>query len=68
MELIFVGATPVLIVIFFIIISSLKQVNEYERGVQFTLGRFSGVMEPGWRIVLPIFQTWQKVDIRTKVV
>lgn len=68
MELLFVGATPILGVLFLVIISSLKQVNEYERGVQFTLGRFSGIMEPGWRIVLPIFQTWQKVDIRTKVV
>ena len=56
------------IVILFIILISLKQVNEYQRGIKFTMGRFSGVMEPGWRIVFPIFETWQKVDIRTKVV
>lgn len=68
MELLFAGITPIIVVLIVTIISSLKQVNEYERGVQFTFGRFSGVMEPGWRIVLPIFQTWQKVDIRTKVV
>lgn len=68
MELLLTGATPILILLFILIVSSLKQINEYERGVQFTLGRFSAVLEPGWRIVLPIFQTWQKVDIRTKVV
>lgn len=51
-----------------LILASLKQVNEYERGIIFTMGRFSGVLKPGWRLVLPIFQTWQKVDVRTKVV
>jgi regulator of protease activity HflC (stomatin/prohibitin superfamily) len=34
----------------------------------FTLGRFSSIMEPGWRLVIPIFQSYQKVDIRTKAV
>lgn len=51
-----------------VVLASLKQVNEYERGIIFTMGRFSGVLKPGWRLVLPIFQTWQKVDVRTKVV
>jgi regulator of protease activity HflC (stomatin/prohibitin superfamily) len=57
-----------LIVAFGILLVSLKQVNQYERGVRFTMGKYSGLMEPGWRIILPIFQTWQKIDIRTKVV
>ena len=58
----------VIIIIFVIVIlASLKQVNQYERGVKFTLGKFTKVMEPGWRIVLPIFQSFRKVDIRTKV-
>jgi len=34
----------------------------------FTLGKFSGIKEPGWRIVIPIFQQIKKVDIRTKAV
>jgi len=68
MEFLFIGATPLLILLFILIVSSLKQVNEYERGIRFTLGRFSGLLDPGWRIIFPIFQTWQKVDIRTKVV
>ena len=54
-------------VVIFIILPSLKQINEYERGVKFTLGKYSGMMEPGWRLVLPIFQTYKKVDVRTKV-
>lgn len=55
------------IIVVLIVLASLKQVNEYERGIIFTMGRFSGVLKPGWRLVLPIFQTWQKVDVRTKV-
>ncbi len=46
----------------------LKIVQEYERGVRFTLGRYSGIINPGLRFVIPILQTWQKVDIRTKVI
>ena len=52
----------------FIILISIKQVNQYERGVKFTLGKFSGIMNPGWNLVLPIFQSYSKVDIRTKAV
>jgi regulator of protease activity HflC (stomatin/prohibitin superfamily) len=55
-----------IIVIF--ILSSLKQINQYERGVRFTMGKYSGIMEPGWRILIPIFQTFKKVDIRVKAV
>ena len=54
--------------IVFIILTSIKQVNQYERGVKFTLGKFSGIMTPGWNLVLPIFQSYSKVDIRTKAV
>lgn len=51
-----------------VIVGCIKQINEYERGILFTFGKFSGIMEPGWRIVLPIVQSYQKVDIRTKAV
>ena len=57
----------ILIVVAFIILISLKQINQYERGVKFTFGKFSKIMNPGWRLVLPIFQSFKKVDIRTKV-
>jgi regulator of protease activity HflC (stomatin/prohibitin superfamily) len=51
-----------------IILISLKQINQYERGVRFTMGRFTGIMNPGWRIVIPIFQSFRKVDMRVKAV
>ena len=59
--------TPIFIIIFIALIS-LKQVNQYERGVKFTMGKFTSIMNPGWRIVLPVFQTFQKVDMRIKAV
>lgn len=55
-------------VILFIVIISIRQINQYEKGIRFTLGKFTGVMEPGWRLVFPIFQSYQKVDVRTKAV
>lgn len=55
-------------IILFIIIISIRQINQYEKGVRFTLGKFTSVMEPGWRLVWPIVQTYQKVDIRIKAV
>jgi regulator of protease activity HflC (stomatin/prohibitin superfamily) len=48
--------------------AGIKVINEYERGVKFTLGKYSGIMGPGLRFVIPILQTWQKVDIRTKAI
>jgi regulator of protease activity HflC (stomatin/prohibitin superfamily) len=58
------------IIIFLIVLLllSLKQVNQYERGVKFTMGRYTGLIEPGWRIIIPIFQSYKKVDIRVKAV
>ncbi len=56
------------IVVVVLIISSIRQINQYERGVKFTLGKFSSIMVPGWRLVWPIIQTYQKVDVRTKAV
>ncbi|MEY2640877.1 MAG: hypothetical protein RL150_270 [Candidatus Parcubacteria bacterium] len=58
----------ILIVVLVIIVVSIRQVNQYERGVKFTLGKFSSVMQPGWRLVFPVIQHYQKVDVRTKAV
>jgi len=54
--------------VLFIILISIKQINQYERGIRFNLGRYAGMMEPGWRLIIPIFQSFQKVDIRVKAV
>ncbi len=55
-------------ILIFIIVISIRQINQYERGVKFTLGKFTSIMEPGWRLVLPIIQSFEKVDVRTKAV
>lgn len=52
----------------FILLVSIKQINQYQRGVKFTIGKYAGIMEPGWRIVIPVFQSYQKVDMRIKAV
>lgn len=53
------------IFVLFFIISGIKVINQYERGVVLTLGKFTGLREPGLRIVVPIFQTIRKVDVRS---
>lgn len=50
------------------VLISIKQINQYERGLRFTLGKYSGLMNPGWRLVFPVVQSYTKVDIRTKAV
>jgi regulator of protease activity HflC (stomatin/prohibitin superfamily) len=52
----------------FIVLISIRQVNQYERGVRFTLGKYTGIMEPGWRLIWPIIQSHTKVDMRMKAV
>lgn len=56
------------IVLVFIILSFLRQVNEYERGVVYTMGRYTGTYGAGWHVIWPIFQRMIKVDIRIKAV
>lgn len=58
----------IIILIAFVMLTSIRQINEYERGIKFTRGKFSSIMNPGWNFVLPIFQSFKKVDIRTKAV
>lgn len=60
--------TTLLIILGVVILISLKQINQYERGVKFTIGKYTGIMQPGWRVVLPVFQSFRKVDIRIKAV
>ena len=55
------------IFILLIIASSLKILQEYERGVIFFLGRFQVVKGPGLRIVIPIIQRMVRVDLRVRV-
>jgi regulator of protease activity HflC (stomatin/prohibitin superfamily) len=54
--------------ILILVISSIRQVDQYERGLKFQLGKFVKVINPGWRIIWPIIQSMTKVDIRVKAV
>lgn len=56
------------VILFLFIISGIKQVMEYERGLKFTLGRYSGNLTPGLNIVVPLFQSYERVDVRVKTV
>ncbi len=56
------------LLLFFVVLKSIRQINQYERGVKFMFGKFHLVMNPGWRIVWPVIQSFQKIDIRTKAV
>lgn len=58
----------VLIIIAVILLVSIKQINQYERGIKFTIGKFTGLMQPGWRLVIPVFQSYQKIDMRVRAV
>jgi len=59
----------IVLVVFLLIVifSSLRVLNEYERGVIFTLGRFSGIKGPGLILVWPVVQQMRKVDLRVIV-
>lgn len=64
----FLIGSPLFFVIIIVLLASIRQINQFERGVMFTLGKFTGIKQPGWRLVFPIFQSMTKVDIRTKTV
>ncbi|OYX43294.1 hypothetical protein B7Y94_01955 [Candidatus Saccharibacteria bacterium 32-49-12] len=55
----------VLFIVAAFIIAGIKIVNQYQRGVVLTLGKFTGVREPGLRIVIPIIQQMLRVDVRS---
>ncbi len=59
---------PVFIFVAIFLLSGIKVVNQYERGVILTLGKFSGIKDPGLKYVVPIFQKLIRVDIRTNTI
>jgi regulator of protease activity HflC (stomatin/prohibitin superfamily) len=56
------------VIIFFILAAGIRILTEWEKGVLLTLGRFSGVRGPGLNIIIPIFQTLIRVDMRINTV
>ncbi len=55
-------------IILFIIISGIRIVNQYEKGLILTLGKYTGTRNPGFNIIVPIFQVMHKVDMRLATV
>jgi regulator of protease activity HflC (stomatin/prohibitin superfamily) len=61
---------PLIVITVFIVallVNAIKILKEYERGVIFTLGRFTGIKGPGLIIVIPVIQQMSRVDLRTIV-
>jgi len=63
----FVGMTPIIIIVVVIVFTSIKVLNEYERGVILTLGRFTGVKGPGLIFVFPGMQQMFRMSTRVVV-
>ena len=59
-----ITAIIVLVIVFLIIISGLKILYEYERGVIFRLGRIVGVRGPGFIVVIPFLERMVRVSLR----
>ena len=62
------GLITIIVIVIVILLCSIRQITEYERGLLFQLGKYKKILNPGWNVVLPIIQSYQKVDIRTKAV
>lgn len=62
------GLITLLIIAVIFLLSGIKVINQYERGVILTLGKYSGMKDPGLRIIVPVFQKMTKVDIRTDTI
>lgn len=50
------------------ILACIRQVDQYERGVLLTMGKYSHMWQPGWHVIIPVFQRLLKVDVRVKAV
>lgn len=60
-----IGLTVLLVIALVIIANAVRILREYQRGVVFTLGRFSSVKGPGLIFVIPVLQQIVRVDLRT---
>ncbi len=64
----FLSLLGLLIPIGIILLSFIKQIDQYERGILFTMGKYSRMWQPGWHLLIPVFQKLVKVDVRVKAV
>jgi len=54
----------ILLFLFVLLLRAVRVIQEYKRGVVFTLGKFSGIRNPGLTLLIPIIQTMRLVDMR----
>ena len=54
-----------IVLVLIIIVPGVRIINQYERGVVLRLGKFSRILEPGFRVIIPYVDKLKKVDIRT---
>lgn len=60
-------ALPVILVILLVVVfASVRIIKEYERGVIYTLGKYTGMRGAGFQLVLPVIQQMQIVDVRVR--
>jgi regulator of protease activity HflC (stomatin/prohibitin superfamily) len=57
---------PIMLIVIFILFSGIRMLYQYERGVVFTLGKFTSIREPGLTFLVPVIQSMRKVDMRIK--
>jgi regulator of protease activity HflC (stomatin/prohibitin superfamily) len=65
MEVFMIGIIPLIILVVLFLLSSLRVLNEYERGVIFRLGRVINLKGPGLIILLPVLDRMTRVSLRT---
>jgi len=59
---------PIFVFFFVLFLSGIKIINEYERGVVLTFGKYTGTKTPGFRWIFPAIQKMIKVDLRITTV
>jgi regulator of protease activity HflC (stomatin/prohibitin superfamily) len=64
----YLGLLGLIIPVGVVLLSFIKQVDQYERGIVFTMGKYSRMWQPGWHLLIPVFQKLRKVDVRVKAV
>ncbi|MEW5950777.1 MAG: slipin family protein [Elusimicrobiota bacterium] len=58
---------PLIVIVLFLVMAAVHVLNEYERGVVFTLGRYDGVKGPGLILIWPVIQKMVKISTRVMV-
>jgi regulator of protease activity HflC (stomatin/prohibitin superfamily) len=54
----------IIVIVIFVALCSIRQINQYERGILFIRGKYAKVLNPGWHVIWPVFQSCKKIDIR----